>query len=55
MMAYTRIKYHEDYRNEEVINKISLLVEKLGYETICIVRDIQANRRINMGRLRIAL
>lgn len=45
MKAYIGIKYHEDYRNEEVINRISLAIEKLGYKTSCIVRDIQNSKQ----------
>lgn len=41
MKAYIGIKYHEDYNNKSVVDKISSNLEKKGYETICIVRDIR--------------
>ncbi|MBU5425597.1 nucleoside 2-deoxyribosyltransferase [Tissierella pigra] len=41
MKAYIGIKYYEDYRNKEIINKISSALERNGYGTSCIVRDIQ--------------
>lgn len=41
MKAYIGIKYYEDYRNMEIINKISSALERNGYRTSCIVRDIQ--------------
>lgn len=41
MKAYIGIKYHEDYSNKIVIEKISSVLEKRGYETICIVRDME--------------
>lgn len=40
MKAYIGIKYHEDYRNKAIVDKISSILENNGYETICIVRDI---------------
>lgn len=40
MKAYIGIKYHEDYRNKIIVDKISSILENNGYETICIVRDI---------------
>lgn len=41
MKAYIGIKYHEDYRNKEKVDKISSTLEKIGYKTSCIVRDIE--------------
>lgn len=41
MKAYIGIKYHEDYSNKIVIDEISSVLEKRGYETVCIVRDIE--------------
>ena len=41
MKAYIGIKYYEDYRNKPLIDKISLELERKGYRTSCIVRDIQ--------------
>lgn len=40
MKVYICIKYHEDYRNKIIVDKISSIFENIGYETICIVRDI---------------
>lgn len=40
MKAYIGIKYHEDYKNKLIVNKIAYVLENKGYETICIVRDI---------------
>ncbi len=45
MKAYIGIKYHEDYSNKLVVDKISSFFEKKGYETICIVRDIKDNEQ----------
>lgn len=44
MKAYLAIKYHQDYRNKEVVDSITSVLENKGYETSCIVRDIE-----NMG------
>jgi len=44
MKAYIGIKYHEDYRNKMIIDKISLILEKKGYKTICIVRDLSMEK-----------
>lgn len=46
MKAYIGIKYHENYSNKSIVNKISSILEKRGYETICIVRDIESNQQI---------
>ncbi|WP_353094334.1 hypothetical protein [Tissierella praeacuta] len=43
MKAYIGIKYYDDYRNKEIIYNITLALEKAGYKTSCIVRDIQDN------------
>lgn len=40
MKVYIGIKYHEDYKNKLIVNKIASVLENKGYETICIVRDI---------------
>lgn len=41
MKAYIGIKYYEDYRNKTIIDEISSALERNGYRTSCIVRDIQ--------------
>ncbi|WP_313758309.1 hypothetical protein [Tissierella sp.] len=46
MKAYIGIKYHEDYRNEAILNKISSTLEKIGYKTSCIVRDIENSGQV---------
>ncbi len=45
MKAYIGVKYHEDYRNKEIVDKISSTLEKTGYKTSCIVRDIENSRQ----------
>ena len=40
MKAYIGIKYHEEFKNKEIVDEISSILEKNGYESICIVRDI---------------
>jgi len=44
MRAYLGIKYHKDYRNGEVIEKILDILEGNGHETSCIVRDCELGR-----------
>lgn len=41
MKAYFAIKFHEDYRNSEKINKITSILDKKGIKTICITRDFE--------------
>ncbi|AFL99323.1 MULTISPECIES: nucleoside 2-deoxyribosyltransferase [Desulfitobacterium] len=41
MKAYIGIKYHHDCRNRVIIEKISSILEGAGYETSCIIRDIE--------------
>jgi len=41
MKAYIGIKYYEDFRNRNIIEKVSLVLENRGYETSCIVRDTE--------------
>ena len=41
MKAYLAIKHYEDFRNKEIVENISLALEKRGYETICFIRDIE--------------
>lgn len=40
MRAYIAIKYHEDFRNKHIVDKIASILEGNGYKTSCIVRDI---------------
>lgn len=46
MKAYIGIKYHEDYRNKTIVDKISSMLEEKGYETICIVNDINSKNKV---------
>ncbi|MCP4671547.1 MAG: nucleoside 2-deoxyribosyltransferase [Desulfobacula sp.] len=39
--AYLGIKYHSDHRNKEKIEFISSMLEKFGFSTTCITRDIE--------------
>lgn len=41
MKAYIGIKYHKGYINKPVVDKISSALEKKGYKTMCIIRDIE--------------
>lgn len=46
MKAYLGIKYYENYCNKSIVDKISSILEKRGYEVICIVRDIGSEGQI---------
>lgn len=46
MKAYIGIKYHEDYRNKTIVDKISSTLEEKGYETICIVNDVNSKNKV---------
>ena len=39
--AYLGIKYYSDHRNKGKIDFISSIVEKFGYSTTCITRDVE--------------
>lgn len=41
MKAYISIKYREDSSNRDCIEKISSALERNGFETVCITRDIE--------------
>lgn len=41
MRAYLAIKYYSDNQNRELIQSISAALEKAGFETICIARDVE--------------
>ncbi len=41
MRAYIAIKYHADHSNRERIEGISSMLERLGFETTCITRDLE--------------
>jgi len=41
MRAYIAVKYHEDNSNREHIEAISSVLEKRGFETVCITRDLE--------------
>ena len=41
MKAYISIKYHADNSNKDCIENISSALERNGFETVCIARDIE--------------
>jgi nucleoside 2-deoxyribosyltransferase len=41
MRAYLAVKYHPDNQNREHIQSISATLEKSGFETVCITRDVE--------------
>lgn len=41
MKAYLGIKYHADHRNRATIGDISQILEACGFETACVLRDIE--------------
>jgi|GEM_PF-592344 len=41
MRAYLAIKYHPDNQNRELIQNIAAGLEKSGFETLCIARDVE--------------
>ncbi len=41
MKAYLGIKYHPDNRNRATIEEISKVLATIGYETTCVVRDLE--------------
>jgi hypothetical protein len=41
MRAFLSIKYHPDNKNRERIQGISAALEQCGWETVCIVRDVE--------------
>lgn len=41
LQAFLSLKYHADNSNRDHIESISHELEKLGYETFCVVRDIE--------------
>jgi nucleoside 2-deoxyribosyltransferase len=41
MKAYLAIKYHPDNQNREHIQSISAALEKPGFETVCVARDVE--------------
>ena len=41
MKAYISIKYRADNSNKDCIEKISSALERNGFETVCIARDIE--------------
>lgn len=49
MKAYLAIKYHPDSRNRPLIEGISAALERCGFETVCIVRDVE-----NWGQVRLS-
>ena len=39
--AYLAIKYHADHANRSRIEGITAVLAKLGYETVCVTRDLE--------------
>ena len=40
--AYIAIKYHPDQRNRDRIEQITAALARMGLDTVCIVRDVEA-------------
>lgn len=47
--AYIGIKYHEDNRNQPEIDQLSRQLEKAGYHTVCITRDVEKWGKIHLS------
>lgn len=41
MKAFLCIKYYPDMRNRQQIEEISSALERIGFETVCVVRDLE--------------
>lgn len=51
MKAFISIKYREDNSNKDCIEKISSALERNGFETVCITRDIEKWGQIQLSPL----
>ena len=49
MKVYISIKYREDNGNRDCIEKISSALERNGFETVCIARDIEKWGQIELS------
>ena len=49
MRAYISIKYRADNSNRNCIEKIASALEQNGFETVCITRDIEKWRQIELS------
>ena len=51
--TYLAIKYHKDFRNKHIIEKIDRALKNLSIDTSCIIRDFEQNSEIALppGRL----
>jgi nucleoside 2-deoxyribosyltransferase len=47
--AYIAIKYHADNRNRDCIEAIAAALEERGYQTVCIVRDVEGWGRAQLS------
>jgi nucleoside 2-deoxyribosyltransferase len=43
------IKYHSDHSNKGRIDKLSSIIEKLGYSVTCIARDIERYGQVSLS------
>lgn len=51
MKVFISIKYREDNSNKDCIEKISSALERNGFETVCITRDIEKWGQIQLSPL----
>jgi nucleoside 2-deoxyribosyltransferase len=49
MKAYISIKYRADNSNKDCIENISAALEQSGFETVCIARDIEKWRGVQLS------
>lgn len=49
MKAYIGIKFHQDYRNKDLVDSISLALENQEYQTICVVRDNEKGGQVQLS------
>ena len=48
MRVYIALKYYPDYRNGDIVDRISAAFERMGHETVCIARDVEEKGKVEL-------
>lgn len=49
MKAYIAIKFYRDFRNKQIVEQLTKVLEKKGYETICLIRDDEKEGKVKFS------
>jgi 2'-deoxynucleoside 5'-phosphate N-hydrolase len=53
MKSYIGIKYYKDFRNKQIVDKITSVCKNNNIKTLCIIRDVENNGMIELTPIKL--